>query len=70
MKTATMSPQCRRVLKHLQEVGPLTPLSALVNYGTARLAARVHELNEMGYVVLSEMKTVNHKRYASYSLVG
>jgi len=65
---AKMSNQNRIVLDHLWNIGPLTPLSALVNYGVARLAARVEELKQIGYNIVTTLKTINHKRYASYEL--
>lgn len=37
--------QNEMVIRHLRKIGPLTPLTALREYGIARLAARVHELN-------------------------
>ena len=69
-KRARMTKQNSLVLDHLHKIGPLTPLSALVNYGVARLAARVDELRSMGHYISTELKTVNHKRYASYTLHG
>jgi hypothetical protein len=64
---AYYSPQNMAVLKHLRKVGPLTPLSALVNFGVARLASRIDELRKMGYQIKTTIKVVNKKRYASYS---
>jgi len=63
-----LSPQNIAVLKHLRVHGELTPLSAHVNYGVARLAARVHELKTMGEPIATTIKTVNRHKYASYSL--
>lgn len=44
-------------------------MSALVNYGIARLASRIHELREIGVDIETEVKTVNGRRYAEYRLV-
>jgi hypothetical protein len=63
-----LSPQNIAVLKHLRTLGPLTPLSAMVNYGVTRLAARVHELKTMGEKIVTTIKTVNRHKYASYRL--
>jgi hypothetical protein len=46
--------QRETVLKHLQKVGPLTPLEARVWYGIGRLAARVHKLRQEGYPIKTE----------------
>jgi hypothetical protein len=56
------------VLKHLREFGPLTPMSALINYRIARLAARVNELKILKYDITTTMCKINHRRYASYAL--
>jgi hypothetical protein len=63
----SLSPQNQIVLKHLREIGPLTPMSALVNYRINRLAARIDELRWY-YNIETEMHTINKRRYASYSL--
>jgi len=67
-KKLYLSPQNITVLKHLRDVGPLTPLSAQVNYGVGRLAPRINELRQMGERISTKMHTVNHHKYASYSL--
>lgn len=60
--------QVDTVLRHLQHVGPLTPLEALKLYGVFRLAARVKELRERGYNVTTETGKANGKHFARYRL--
>jgi len=64
-----LSPQNAMVLGHLVKHESLTPMSAYLNYRIARLAARVDELKKLGYKIKTNMKTVNRRRYASYTLV-
>lgn len=66
----TLSPQQRTVIRQLKKGQPLTPLSALVNFGIARLAARIEELRNFGFKITTQMKSVNGRRYASYMLQG
>ena len=61
------------VLAHLRNVGPITPLVALENYGILRLGARVWDLRHDGYEIKTEMVTGtdrygNPMRYARYTL--
>jgi hypothetical protein len=64
-----MSPQNRMVATHLLKIGALTPMSALVNFGVARLAARIDELHKLGFgCIHTTIKQVNRKRYASYTI--
>lgn len=44
----------------------VTPMSALERHGCFRLAPRILELREMGYPIVTEMKTDGEKRWASY----
>ena len=69
-----MMTQNDKVLRHLQEKGPLTPLQALDLYRVFRLAARVADLRRRGYTVTTIMKNATCKRsgrvkrYAVYHL--
>lgn len=44
-----MSPQCMRVLSHLQKYGFITQATATDEYGCYRLSARIYDLRKMGY---------------------
>jgi hypothetical protein len=65
-----LSPQQKVVISHLLTGQPLTPVSALVNFGVGRLASRIDELkNHKGYGCIEmTMKKVGKKKYGSYSL--
>lgn len=67
--------QCDRILRHLREVGPITPIDALRDYGCMRLAARIGELRAEGYAIVKDREqNVNRYgervTYAKYQLVG
>ncbi len=58
--------QTQQILDALRR-GPLTPLEALERFGVFRLAARCHELRQMGHpIVVEKIKTPNGKRVARY----
>lgn len=42
------------VLEHLQEFGSITPMQALNEYGIFRLAARIKDLENQGYIIPRE----------------
>ena len=44
-----MSPQCARVLSHMQKYGPITQAIAVEQYGCYRLSARIYDLRRQGY---------------------
>lgn len=60
--------QTNQILTHLMRDEPITPMDALKLYGCFRLAARINDLREMGYMVVTNIKKRNGKRYAEYSL--
>ena len=66
--------QKQEILNHLRTIGPITPLQALHRYRVMRLAPRIKEIRNSGYLVLTNMKrrtdkrTGRVKRYAEYSL--
>lgn len=49
--------QCQRIIRHLQEIGPIDDLTAYSEYGIRRLAARIHDLKVQGY----DIETETHK---------
>ena len=68
-KEVSTSSQNGRVLRHLQTIGPLTPLEAWKLYDCARLAGRIAELRAKGYRIDSPLVTLpNGKRVSSYRL--
>lgn len=70
---AAATTQTQKVIKHLQEVGPLTTFQAFELYGIARLSARIHDARDMGYSIKTSSKTVknrdgNHVTFAVYEM--
>jgi len=73
-----MTPQQAATLSFLRHCGKYgfkaTHLRALKQHGIARLAARVHDLRDMGYTIHSELVPVKTRagkaRVARYVLLG
>lgn len=66
-----MKPQCEKVLRHMENIGAITPNDAAALYHIKRLAARVCELRGLGYPIVAKIETgVNADgdpvRYAKY----
>ena len=63
------------ILAHLRKYGFIEPLTALREYGVYRLGARISDLRDEGYNILTErtesvsMLTGNRVSYATYRLV-
>ena len=65
--------QCERIISNIERFGSIDPMSALVDIGVFRLAARVNDLKKDGHCIKSEMVTVQNRfgeycRVARYSL--
>ena len=57
------------ILNFLKSGGSLTPIEALQKFQCFRLAARIDNLRNKGYVIETEiLKDDNGKSYASYSI--
>lgn len=63
--------QTTSILNYMQHGHSLTQLDALKMFGCMRLGARIYDLKQSGYAVVSTMidDKKTGKRYASYSLV-
>lgn len=62
--------QTIKILKALQAGRKLTPLDALSEFGCFRLGARIFDIKQMGYDILTKtVKSSNGKTFASYELV-
>ena len=59
--------QTELILKHLMQ-RPITPIAALNKYGCLRLAARVKDLRNKGYNIITTSK--GKKKVAEYSMGG
>jgi hypothetical protein len=66
--------QREKIYNHLSDGNKLTPVSALVNFGSARLAARIKDIDDQmmppGVVVPRRMKRVNGNRYMEYGPIA
>ena len=67
--------QCERLLEHLKLGLPLTAHKALYGYSCLRLAARIHDLKQMGHQIERRMVEVptrdgRRARVAEYFLGG
>jgi len=62
--------QRQQVLCHLRDTGPLDALTALRLYGIQRLAARVRDLRESGWLIVSETVRGGGKRWSRYWLIS
>jgi len=65
--------QRMKVLRFLREVGPITPLDAIKEFGIMRLAARIWELRKEGYKIIKTTATSKNRfgeevRFARYTL--
>ena len=60
--------QCEQILKHLQTRGTLTPIDALNEYGCFRLAARIKDLRDSGYDIVTVNENQGEKTFARYLL--
>ena len=68
--------QKKVVLQHLKRFGSIEPLTALREYGCYRLGARINDLRNNGYNIITEMIssvsriTGRPVHFANYKLVG
>ena len=65
--------QKQKVLRHLKEVGAITPVQAFFDYSIMRLAAVIFDLKEDGYnitttILKSENKFGEKVSYGQYKL--
>lgn len=61
---------CQRklILRELIEGNKVSPLSALRDFGCMRLASRIYELREQGYLIVSDERNQKGKRYCVYRM--
>ena len=63
-----------KILRHLQDIGEITPVQAFFDYSIMRLATRIFELKEDGYNIETIMLKRKNRfgepvRYAQYKLI-
>lgn len=49
--------QCDKILRHLEDYGEITSLTAMKEYGIMRLASRIADLKKQGYPIVSKTDT-------------
>lgn len=67
--------QCERILRHLQDYGSITPMEAISDYGIMRLGARIFELKDRGYLIVTDTVRARNRygeptHYAKYVYKG
>jgi len=62
--------QNKLIINHLQQGKTLTSLEALKLFGCFRLSARIAELKNQGFDIVSNNIKENGKTFAEYSLGG
>lgn len=53
--------QCDRVVRHLRDFGSITSAEAINEYGIYRLASRISDLKQRGYVFETEIKYAKNR---------
>ena len=53
--------QSERILDYINQYGSITPLEAMRDIGCMRLAARIADLKELGYPIVSETVAVPNR---------
>jgi hypothetical protein len=66
--------QCEKIVRHLEDCGSITPLSAMREYGIMRLASRMSDLKRKGYKFIVEIEKGRNRygeptHYARYRKV-
>lgn len=60
--------QNKTVLQHMEKYGSISSYEAFDKYRITRLSARIHNLREEGYNIITENKVKNGTHYAVYRL--
>lgn len=65
--------QNERIMRHLEEVGGITQLEAIKEYGIMHLASRISELRKQGYPIYRTLESSKNRygeavTYARYTL--
>ena len=62
--------QENQILNHLKQHKFITSWEAIQEYRITRLSARIYELREKGYQIVTKNITENGKTFAEYSLIS
>lgn len=49
--------QTELIIRHMQDYGSISSLTAMQEYGILRLASRISDLRAQGYAIVAETKT-------------
>lgn len=60
--------QERQILDYLRKGYSITPIEALAKFGCFRLGARIWDLKQNGYNIVSDKKKIENGYVAEYSL--
>lgn len=65
--------QCEKILDYMLCNGSITPLDAMKEFGCMRLASRINDLKQQGFVITSTIETNINRygekiRYSRYEL--
>ena len=52
--------QCRKLIDHMENIGPITGKEAQDLYGIARCASRIWDIKDLGYPVTRRMIPVKN----------
>jgi hypothetical protein len=64
-----MATQKEEIKKYLEKGNSITPIEALVKFGSFRLAAVIWDLREEGMTILTETVDGPKNKYAKYRLI-
>lgn len=53
--------QCERILKYIRDFGSISTWQAMMDLGVARLASRIFDLKEQGYVFTKKRVTTKNR---------
>lgn len=67
---ADMRSQKTEILNWLQAVGKITPKEAIALCGCLRLSARIKDLREEGWYIVTERPEIKGAHYAVYRLLS
>ena len=62
--------QKTEILNWLQQVGKITPKEAIALCGCLRLSARIKDLREEGWYIVTERSPIKGAQYAVYRLLS
>ena len=60
--------QNQQILEYLKRGNKITALEALYQFGCFRLSARIFNLRQRGFNIITDKKKVDGKTFAEYSL--